>query len=577
MPTHNPYVAWMYEKYGQLDPASKTIIESFDQLQPAFTHQAYLLSLVVKDKLDRQPQQLDRPSQQDGFELVRAAILWQLIDATQTPFQQAVKDEEKATFIAEALHYHILGRLVDSPVHRTEEPNQFGAPTSVLLDGSFASHVALVFGNVLSDSDDRLVRGLCAQINAVADDIVRQVLYGEVPPLRRTEDFIAEPPESKPPEIAAVSEVESPLKTESPPNILTDHATAFPGLCRYCGVLVASGEDVCKKCGNWNRVPEDSAGLRIYATMTQRLCAYLADYVLIYFLVLATFVVLGFVGSPLASDESLATGVALLALFLYMITAQTSYHTTVGKYIAGIEVVNELPNRKYPTWGRLLLRETVGRLCNFFFWGAGYWTAIRHPFKQAWSDRMSGTLVVARPTNKIISRGLTAFVLVALVIDVGVTAYGSQEQERQKRYAAFSKELKTLGGAIETSRKNIEVLVGAEAKDLDAYRGQMREMTTWLDRYDADTELMEQAIRKALSEGTISSTSEKQQMETLLRLWDVRKRQSQRRRDEAQLVFGYTPGPGSVNRFETEMKMIDSDIDGLEHQAAQLVSEIQKQ
>jgi hypothetical protein len=53
MPAHNPYIAWMYEKYGHLDPVSKTIVDCFEEMGTALNHQAYLLSLVIKDKLER--------------------------------------------------------------------------------------------------------------------------------------------------------------------------------------------------------------------------------------------------------------------------------------------------------------------------------------------------------------------------------------------------------------------------------------------------------------------------------------------------------------------------------------------
>jgi hypothetical protein len=104
----------------------------------------------------------------------------------------------------------------------------------------------------------------------------------------------------------------------------------------------------------------------------------------------------------------------------------------------------------------------------------------------------------------------------------------------------------------------------------------MRLLTTWLDRYDSQVNQMQVAIRTALDQGIISSSSEKQQMQKLLQLWDIRKQQSQRRRDQAQLILNYLPSLRSAKQFQSELEMIDSDINSLEQQAGELLTEIRK-
>ena len=584
MPAHNPYVAWMYEKYGQLDPALKTIIDCFEQMASALKHQAYVLSLVIKDKLERhaqEPASLGQPITRFSdatVELVRTEVLCQLIRSTRGPFEQVVKDGDKATFIAEALEYHILGKVVtdDGPAAAQHNSSSAKSQQSTSDRIGFSFSRAAGYSSVLG-SDDQLLCAFGAQVEAVASDVVRQVLYGEVPPVRRTEDFLPDPaPEA--PSKAAESELAADPSPLAPPEEATDANAATTSLCvcRNCGDRVVSGEEVCEKCKRSTDSSTPPVRFPIYAGMGQRFCAYLADYILIYFIVLCAYLISALVGSPLSSDESAANMLALLALVVYMTIAQMSYHTTVGKYIMGIEVVNEVPDRKYPSWGRILKRETLGRFCSFLLWGAGYWTAIGHPNKQAWSDRMSGTLVVPRTTNRVIARALMAFLLIALLVDLGVTGWGYQQQEKQKRYAAVSSQLSSIGAAVETSRKEVERLVSTQADDIEGYQRSMRQMTPWLDRYDSEVDQMQAAIRTALNEGTISSSGERQQMEKLLRLWDIRKQQSQRRRDEAQVILNYVPNPLAAKQFQSELEMIDSDINSLEQQAAQLVSEIQK-
>jgi hypothetical protein len=310
--------------------------------------------------------------------------------------------------------------------------------------------------------------------------------------------------------------------------------------------------------------------------MTQRFFAYLADYVLIYFIAVCVYFVFALTGSPLSSDSSGATFVAILALWVYMTIAQLSYHTTVGKYVLGIEVISELPDRKYPSWGKIVLRETVGRLCSFLFWGAGYWTASRQPRKQAWSDRMAGTMVVTRATTPAISRALAALVCIALLVDIGITGWGFQQQEKQKQYAVVSGQLKSIGEAIEASRKEVERLTNADATDFKQYQDNMRTLSTWLDRYDSGVAQMQTAINVALREDVIPSASERHNLQKLLQLWDLRKQESKRRRDEVQIILAYTPDPASVTQFRSELEMIDSDINSLEQRAVQLLSEIQQ-
>jgi uncharacterized RDD family membrane protein YckC len=585
MPAHNPYIAWMYEKYGRPDPTSKTIIDCFEQMATALKHQAYLLSLVIKDKLERHAKEranLGTPITaftDDNVELVRTEILCQLLWSARRPFEQAVKDGDKATFIAEALQYHILGKVVTAD-GQTEGPH---SPSSGSTQYATADRIGLALSRVAGyssffSSGDQLLRALGAQVEAVASDVVRQILYGEVPPVRRTEDFLLEPePVPAPPS----REGESQLAAD-PSQLAVEEATdgsavtTRQSVCPHCGERIEPGEEVCQKCPKSNESSTTGTRFPIYASMRQRFCAYLADYVLIYFIVLCAYLISALAGSPLSSDDSAANMLALLALVVYMTIAQMSYHTTVGKYIMGIEVVNEIPDRKYPSWGRILKRETLGRFCSFLLWGAGYWTAIGHPNKQAWSDRMSGTLVVVRTTNRVISRALMAFLLIALLVDVGVTGWGYQQQEKQKRYAAVSNQLSSIGAEVETSRKEVEQLVSAQAADIEGYQRNMRQMTPWLDRYDSEVDQMQAAIRTALNEGTISSSAERQQMEKLLRLWDIRKQQSHRRRDQAQVILNYVPSPLSAKEFQSELEMIDSDINSLEQQAGQLVSEIQK-
>lgn len=562
MTAHNPYVAWMYQKYGELDPTTKTVIDCFDQMKSALGEQAYLLSLILVDRVHKSRQNIVEGSQaQDALpgnaaDLIRPPILARLLQNTGGALATVVKDAEKVTFVSEALEYHVLGRIPGRPDIGSTPSN--GADSQSAAADFNTTLERLLGTGEQANEEVRLLQAFAKQVDVVASDVVRQVLFGEAPPVRRVEDSLAEPRSVSAP--ATGDAPSDTLDAASPP--VDEGAAAEQSIHQ-------EPEQVGESAALEVRFP-------IHASMMQRFGAYLADYVLIYFIVVCVYFVAALTGSPLSSDDSGANVVAILALWVYMTIAQLATHTTVGKYLVGVEVISELPDRKYPTWGKLVLRETIGRLCSFLLWGAGYWTAIRHPQKQAWSDRMAGTMVVARKTTPAISKALGAFVCIALLVDIGVTGYGYQQQEKQKQYAAVSGQLKSIGENIESSRKEVERLINADAPDFPQYQGNMRSLSTWLDRYDAGINQMQTAINAALRNDVIPSAHERQQMQKLLQVWDLRKQQSTRRRDEIQIILDYVPSPRSASQFKSELEMIDSDINSLEQRAAQLVSEIQQ-
>jgi hypothetical protein len=194
MSTHNPYIAWMYQKYGTLDPVSKTIVDCFEQIADALKHQAYVLSLVINDKLNSQAEDSatlghqTTSSTRDNIELIRNKVLCQLLRCTRHAFDAAVKDPEKATFITEALEYHVLGRLVadDRITAGPRVPQSAGTEEPTENQGTSWNAGAIIA------ADPPLLHALNAQIEAVANDVIRQILYGEAPPMRRTEDFLPE-------------------------------------------------------------------------------------------------------------------------------------------------------------------------------------------------------------------------------------------------------------------------------------------------------------------------------------------------------------------------------------------------
>lgn len=66
---------------------------------------------------------------------------------------------------------------------------------------------------------------------------------------------------------------------------------------------------------------------------------------------------------------------------------------TPGKKMLGLQVINCRTGEK-PGFGRMVLRELVGRFVSGIFLGQGFFCAVFDKNSQAWHDRLAGTVVI---------------------------------------------------------------------------------------------------------------------------------------------------------------------------------------
>jgi len=66
---------------------------------------------------------------------------------------------------------------------------------------------------------------------------------------------------------------------------------------------------------------------------------------------------------------------------------------TPGKKLLGLQVVNHQTG-EVPGFGKMFLREIVGRVISGLFLGLGYFWAIFDKNAQAWHDKLAGTVVL---------------------------------------------------------------------------------------------------------------------------------------------------------------------------------------
>jgi uncharacterized RDD family membrane protein YckC len=324
--------------------------------------------------------------------------------------------------------------------------------------------------------------------------------------------------------------------------------------------------------------PHSSSLFPVYGTMGQRFTSYFADLIVIYFITILFYVAVTAFELPIASDGIEPQLVWLGILIVYMIVAQAAYHTTLGKYVHGLEVCSANTNRKYPAFWRILLRESLGRMLCSLLWGMGYWMAIKKPKVQAWSDELAGTVVTVRPTNRVLVRALTAFILVTLILDVSLTGYGFYKEDRDKRYAALQKEMDTAGNAVVAARTNVDDRLNSEPAlntwaDFAAWQDSMKSLQHDLDVYEARIDHVQELLQKGISENLAASEAERKQLVALRRVYDLRRQQAEKMRQETNLIINCPPTQSSYASLKNDLKLLDSDIAGLDHQASQLLAE----
>jgi hypothetical protein len=300
-------------------------------------------------------------------------------------------------------------------------------------------------------------------------------------------------------------------------------------------------------------------------TMGKRFAAYFADVVVVYLIVISVYFAGEIFGWHLSGGDAEANVIYFGALFVYMIVAQTAYHTTIGKYIKELEVCSDKLDARYPSVGRIVLRETLGRLLSCLFFGAGYWTADKSKRNQAWSDQLAGTVVTKRSTTRVLVRALTAFVVVSFLLDVGVLGFGLYKQDWDKRYASFTTEIEAATKDVVATRDAVDQRMTAtkpvnDWADFLQWQDRMRSLKTDLNLYENQIDRMRGLLQRGVNEGLFSSQVERNQYVKLREVYDVRRRQAEKLREEADLVINCDGRRPSMTSLYNDLRLLDSDI-----------------
>lgn len=84
----------------------------------------------------------------------------------------------------------------------------------------------------------------------------------------------------------------------------------------------------------------------------------------------------------------------VLSEFVFIIFPITKLGGTFGKYVTGLEIVDEKGN--WLSWRRAIFRNYFGYMVSGLVLWTGFWWALRDANRQTWHDMMTGTFVVQK-------------------------------------------------------------------------------------------------------------------------------------------------------------------------------------
>ena len=161
-------------------------------------------------------------------------------------------------------------------------------------------------------------------------------------------------------------------------------------ICPSCSKEIVPDAVFCVWCSVFVPSPQDGKKANLFA----RWFALTIDPLVA---VILYFLGVGFVG---AMSKNLGIVAAIVLPIVYAIWFLSLFRQgmTPGKQLMGLQVVN-CQTGEIPGFGRMFLREIVGRFVSALFFGVGYFWAIFDKNAQAWHDKIAGTVVL-----RIVSR-----------------------------------------------------------------------------------------------------------------------------------------------------------------------------
>ncbi len=167
-----------------------------------------------------------------------------------------------------------------------------------------------------------------------------------------------------------------PVRSDTPPDVGTELNVA---------------DDVDDQAPSPEPIPVESLDLQ-FAGPLRRLYAFAVDAGILLMLI--------FIVAPISGGRVFSAQAGIIDVFIvltYFIIPTGIFGRTLGKWVAGISVVDEEGNK--PGVATAIPREVVGRFVATITFGIGIIWVIFDKHHQGWHDKMAGTYVVVVPNS----------------------------------------------------------------------------------------------------------------------------------------------------------------------------------
>jgi uncharacterized RDD family membrane protein YckC len=161
--------------------------------------------------------------------------------------------------------------------------------------------------------------------------------------------------------------------------------------CELCKKEVSPDMFFCAWCGNYLGCVGNGKKANLFA----RWVACAIDPAIGFVAWLIPTMLLTAISGKLAMLFSILFAIAYFVWFLFLL----QQGLTPGKLLLGLRVVDQRTG-DLPGFGKMFLREIVGKTLSGLFFGLGYFWAIFDKNAQAWHDKLAGTVVVKRPSGE---------------------------------------------------------------------------------------------------------------------------------------------------------------------------------
>jgi hypothetical protein len=139
---------------------------------------------------------------------------------------------------------------------------------------------------------------------------------------------------------------------------------------------------------------------------------------------------------------------------------------------------------------------------------------------------------------------------------------------------AWDKELTSEASDVQAARSRADHIINREPGNLRDWQRNMSELVPALDDYDRVLETYKQILLRGEQQSLFDSSAERHQTQVLLQVFEYRKQQSAKQRQEANLILSYDPTVSSFTDLRSSLRLIDSDIGALDQKASELLAQI---